>query len=72
MQIGEETKTLQTGEEITVPKKTIHRLMCAGTDTIILEVSTGDFDEKDIVRLEDVTIAEKRLCQPCSLSDRPF
>jgi mannose-1-phosphate guanylyltransferase len=38
---------------VTVPKKAIHRLIGAGTDAIILEISTGDFDEKDIVRLED-------------------
>lgn len=53
VQIGKETKTLQTGETVTIPKKTIHRLIGAGTDAIILEISTGDFDEKDIVRLED-------------------
>jgi quercetin dioxygenase-like cupin family protein len=53
VQIGAETKTLQTGETIIVPKKAVHRLIGAGTDAIILEISTGDFDEKDIVRLED-------------------
>jgi hypothetical protein len=36
-----------------VPKKVIHRLEGVGTSAIILEISTGDFDEKDIVRLED-------------------
>jgi mannose-6-phosphate isomerase len=56
VQIGEEEtriRILQTGEAITVPKKTVHRLIGAGTDAVILEISTGDFDEKDIVRLED-------------------
>jgi mannose-6-phosphate isomerase-like protein (cupin superfamily) len=53
VQIGNETRTLQTGESVTVPAKTIHRLVGAGTDAIILEISTGNFDEKDIVRLED-------------------
>jgi len=46
-------KTLQTGESITIPMRTIHRLMGAGIDAIILEISTGDFDEADIIRLED-------------------
>lgn len=53
VQLGSETKTLQTGETITIPKKTNHRLIGAGTDAIILEISTGEFDEGDIVRLED-------------------
>ena len=44
---------LQPGETITIPKGAIHRLAGAGTDTIILEISTGSFDENDIVRLED-------------------
>ena len=60
-----ETKLLQTGESITIAAKTIHRLI--GSDgnnsndsssndednAIILEISTGEFDESDIVRLED-------------------
>lgn len=53
VQIGEEIKTLQTGETMMIPKKAIHRLIGAGTDAIILEISTGEFDERDIVRLED-------------------
>ena len=53
VQIGNETKTLQTGESTEIPKKAIHRLIGAGTDAIILEISTGEFDESDIVRIED-------------------
>ena len=53
VQIGNETKTLQEGDTITLPKKTIHRLEGAGTDAIILEISTGEFNEDDIVRIED-------------------
>jgi mannose-6-phosphate isomerase len=53
VQIGEETKLVQEGESLTIPKKTIHRLIGAGNDAIILEISTGEFDETDIVRLED-------------------
>lgn len=53
VQLGNDTKTLQAGETITIPKKAVHRLMGAGTDAVILEISTGEFDESDIVRLED-------------------
>jgi mannose-6-phosphate isomerase len=53
VQLGSDTKILQTGESITIPKKAIHRLIGAGTDAIILEISMGEFNESDIVRLED-------------------
>lgn len=36
-----------------IPKIAMHRLIGAGTDAIVLEISTGEFDEKNIVRLED-------------------
>jgi mannose-6-phosphate isomerase len=62
-----ETKLLQTGESITIAAKTIHRLIGSGgnnssdsnssnngdNSAIILEISTGEFDESDIIRLED-------------------
>jgi mannose-1-phosphate guanylyltransferase len=46
---------LKTGETITIPPKTIHRLIgISGQDlAVILEISVGEFDESDIVRLED-------------------
>ena len=53
VQLGNDMKKLRTGETIVIPKKAIHRLIGAGTDAIILEVSLGKFDENDIVRLED-------------------
>jgi mannose-1-phosphate guanylyltransferase len=53
VQLGKDMKVLQTGESITIPKKTIHRLIGAGTNATILEISRGEFDESDIVRLED-------------------
>lgn len=53
VQVGEEKKLLQTGDSITIPKGAKHRLEGAGTDGIILEISKGDFDENDIVRIED-------------------
>jgi mannose-6-phosphate isomerase-like protein (cupin superfamily) len=53
VQVGEDTKLLQTGDSTTIPKKAVHRLIGAGTDAVILEISTGHFDESDITRLED-------------------
>lgn len=53
VQLGNDTKTLKTGESVTIPKKMTHRLIGAGADAIVLEISTGEFDEGDIVRLED-------------------
>ena len=53
VQVGEDTKLLQTGDSTTIPKKAVHRLIGAGTDGVILEISTGQFDESDITRLED-------------------
>lgn len=54
VQIDKNTiKVLQTGESITIPAKTIHRLIGMSDAAIILEISTGEFDESDIVRLED-------------------
>ena len=53
VQLGNETMTLQVGESVTIPKKAIHRLIGAGSDAIILEISRGEFDESDIIRLED-------------------
>jgi mannose-6-phosphate isomerase-like protein (cupin superfamily) len=53
VQLGNDTKTLQTGESIEIPKKAVHRLIGAGTGAVILEISMGEFDESDIMRLED-------------------
>lgn len=45
-------KMIKPGDEIFVPKTTIHRLE-AITDMQILEISFGLFQESDIKRLED-------------------
>jgi mannose-1-phosphate guanylyltransferase/mannose-6-phosphate isomerase len=43
------------GEELFIPRGTVHRLSAARGDepVRILEVSFGEFDEGDIVRLDD-------------------
>jgi mannose-6-phosphate isomerase len=53
VQLNDDIKVLKTGDSITIPKKAVHRLIGAGTDAIILEISYGEFDESDISRLED-------------------
>jgi mannose-6-phosphate isomerase-like protein (cupin superfamily) len=47
------TRTLEAGESIMIPRKTVHRLGALDEEVIILEVSYGQFDEQDIVRLQD-------------------
>ncbi|AJM91986.1 MULTISPECIES: hypothetical protein [Nitrosopumilus] len=50
--ILEEKQNIQTGDEIVIPKKAVHRLE-AIIDMKILEISFRVFDELDIKRLED-------------------
>ena len=44
---------VQTGNNHFVPRSATHRITAGSTDVVILEISFGDFDEKDITRLED-------------------
>ena len=53
VQLEDKTKMLMTGDTILIPKRAVHRLVGAGVDVIVLEVSFGNFDEADIVRLQD-------------------
>ncbi len=55
VRVGDDEKILHTGETVTIQKKTIHRLIGLESQrqAIILEISYGQFDEADIVRLED-------------------
>jgi mannose-6-phosphate isomerase len=42
-------------EKLFIPRGTVHRLSSRGDQPVrVLEVSFGEFDEEDIVRLEDV------------------
>lgn len=41
------------GDEFTSPAKTHHRISAPVDDVVFLEIATGDFDEEDIVHLED-------------------
>jgi mannose-6-phosphate isomerase len=43
------------GERVFIPRGTVHRLSASGDGPIrVLEISFGEFDEDDIVRLEDL------------------
>lgn len=53
VQIGSDVTVLETGGSIEIPRNAVHRLMSAGAEAIVLEISTGEFDEADIVRIED-------------------
>ena len=42
-------------EKLYIPRETVHRLSSVGEEAVrVLEISFGEFDEDDIVRLEDV------------------
>ena len=52
--VGEQTWAAQPGEKVWVPQGAVHRMANRGeTAGRLLEVAFGDFDEADIVRLED-------------------
>jgi mannose-6-phosphate isomerase len=52
--IGDEIFDSNAGDEFTVPINTKHRISAMNDDVVILEISTGEFDEDDIVRVEDI------------------
>ena len=51
--IGESTVSAKKDDEFDIPPKTNHRVSSALADTEILEIAFGDFDEGDIIRIED-------------------
>jgi mannose-6-phosphate isomerase len=54
IQLGDRVLWPRPGEKILIPRETAHRLSNPGDEPVrILEVSFGEFDEEDIVRLED-------------------
>lgn len=53
IQIGEKSIDSMVGDEYEVGIGVKHRATGKGKPAKILEISFGDFDEKDIVRLED-------------------
>lgn len=55
IELGDAVLHPQAGDKVFIPRTTKHRLSAGGDGPVrILEVSFGEFDEDDIVRLEDV------------------
>lgn len=51
--LGEELIDVKVGDEHFIPKETKHRIITNDDNLEIMEISFGEFDENDIVRLED-------------------
>lgn len=51
--LGDDTKEATEGEEFIIPVGMKHRISALKDNVVILEISMGEFDEEDIVRLED-------------------
>lgn len=50
---GEKIISAKPGDEITIPAGTEHRLSAGSSLVEVLEISKGEFDENDEVRIED-------------------
>ncbi len=52
--VGDETRSAVAGDQVWVPRGAIHRIGNSGdAPGRLLEIGYGEFDEDDIVRLED-------------------
>lgn len=51
--IGDQNISAVIGENHFIPRETPHRIVGGTSKLAILEISFGNFDENDIVRLED-------------------
>lgn len=51
--VGDATVRAEPGDEFKVLPKVPHRIHATDSDSQILEISSGNFNEGDIVRLED-------------------
>ena len=51
--VGNETLHPHEGEEFSIAPHVLHRINAPVDDVIVLEISKGQFDENDIVRIED-------------------
>jgi mannose-6-phosphate isomerase-like protein (cupin superfamily) len=52
--VGESITTANPGDDITIEKLQKHRIATKDDAVQILEIAYGDFDENDIVRVEDI------------------
>lgn len=51
--IGKTTKSANPGDEFTIEKMQSHKLEAQNDEVRVLEIAFGNFDEEDIIRLED-------------------
>ena len=51
--IGNKTIKVKKGDELKIKKKVNHRIEALDKEVNVLEISIGNFNEKDIVRIED-------------------
>lgn len=51
--IGEESEPLEIGKTYFIPHDTLHRLEAQAETIVALEISFGEFEEDDIIRVED-------------------
>ena len=51
--IGLQHYEVKKNDAFTIPKETVHQLTAGKEPLVIVEISTGKFDEQDIVRIED-------------------
>jgi mannose-6-phosphate isomerase len=54
VELGNQTIYPEQEQKVFIPRQTTHRLCAVGGKRVrVLEISFGEFDEEDIVRLED-------------------
>lgn len=53
IEIGDKKFDVMPNSQFVIPKGTSHRITAGDKPVEVLEISTGSFDEDDIVRLED-------------------
>ncbi len=51
--VGDKMEYPKEGDEFLIKPNTNHRINAPTDDVVVLEISEGQFDESDIVRLED-------------------
>lgn len=51
--VGDKEEYPKEGDEFVIAPLTNHRISAPNDDVAVLEISTGQFDESDIVRIED-------------------
>ena len=52
IEIGDKSVTVKAGDDHFIPRTTPHRITASTSKVVVLEVSFGNFNENDIVRLE--------------------